>query len=69
MWYRKKHPFSLSIVQLNADNSFVKKFDSIRDVERFLGYDSSQICKVLKGKRKQAYGYKWKYAKDYGSTT
>ena len=33
--------------------------------ERILGYNSSQICKVLKGKRAQAYGYKWKYAKDY----
>lgn len=65
----KNHPFSLSIIQLNADDSFVIKFDSIRDVERILGYDSSQICKVLKGKRAQAYGYKWKYAKDYGNPT
>jgi len=65
----KNHPFSLSIIQLNADDSFVRKFDSIRDVERILGYDSSQICKVLKGKRAQAYGYKWKYAKDYGNPT
>lgn len=65
----KNHPFSLSIIQLNTDNSFVRKFDSIRDVERILGYDSSSICKVLKGKRAQAYGYKWKYENEYGNPT
>lgn len=61
----KKHPFSIPIIQLNMDNSFVREYESVREAERVLGIYATDICKVLKGKKKSLKGYKWVYAKDY----
>ena len=40
----------------------INTFNSINEIERLYGFGSSNICKSLKGKIKQAYGYEWEYA-------
>jgi group I intron endonuclease len=44
----------------------LKTFASLREAERFLGkrMSSAHISDVCKGKRKTAYGYKWKFLKE-----
>lgn len=54
---------SKSIIQINPFNGEkIKTFFCIMDVERELGYSNKNINKVLKHKRKTAYGFKWEYA-------
>lgn len=57
--------FSKSILQFSKDNSFIRKWDCIMDVQRELGYDNKQICSCLKNRQKKAKGFKWVYADDY----
>jgi hypothetical protein len=62
---------SISIVQLDIQNNFIKEWDSMMEVERQLGFKNGDISAVCKGAirkgyvRKTAYGFKWKYKKDY----
>lgn len=50
------------IEQLSLDGDVINKFDSIKDVERKLGFNNSNISKACRGKQHTAYGYKWRYA-------
>ena len=43
------------------NNVLVSTFNSVREVTRLLGYESSYISKVCRGERKQAYGFHWSY--------
>ena len=52
---------SIPILQFNLDGKFIKKWDSIIQVERELGFANGNIGKCCKGKKKLAYGYKWHY--------
>lgn len=56
---------SKSILQFSKDNSFIRKWDCIMDVQRELGYDNKQICSCLKNRQKTAKGFKWVYADEY----
>ena len=56
---------SKSILQFSKDNSFIRKWDCIMDVQKELGYDNRQICSCLKNRQKTAKGFKWVYADDY----
>ena len=56
---------SKSILQFSKDNSFIRRWDCIMDVQRELGYDNKQICSCLKNRQKTAKGFKWVYADDY----
>ena len=56
---------SKSILQFSKDNSFIRKWDCIMDVQRELGYDNKQISSCLKNRQKTAKGFKWVYADDY----
>ena len=56
---------SKSILQFSKDNSFIRKWDCIMDVQRELGYSNKQICSCLKNRQKTAKGFKWVYADDY----
>lgn len=49
------------IVQYNMDNSLIKEWDSIMDVERGLGFKNSAISRCCLGGRPTAYGFKWKH--------
>lgn len=54
------------ILQFTLDGDFIRKWDSIKDATFDLrGYKSGRIIDCLKGRDKQAYGYKWGYADDY----
>jgi len=44
------------------ESKIVHTFDSAVDAENNLGIKRANICKVLKGSRKTAGGYEWKYA-------
>ena len=39
----------------------IKEWKSASEIESTLGYDQGLICRCCNGKRKQAYGYQWKY--------
>lgn len=54
------------ILQFTLDGDFIRKWDSIKDATFDLrGCKSGRIVDCLKGRDKQAYGYKWGYADDY----
>jgi hypothetical protein len=55
------HPKSKRIAQYSLDGRFITAYGCIREMSRETGYDSSSVCKTLKGKSKQAYGFVWKY--------
>lgn len=56
-----KNGFSKSVIQFTKDNELIRKWDSMADVKRELGIDSSCISNCCSGKRKTAGGSKWKY--------
>lgn len=49
------------ILQFNIDGIFIKEWDCAKTVENELNIKRSNICKVLKGNRKKAGGFIWKY--------
>ena len=53
--------YSKPVLQFTLDNILVKEYPSIRQAERETGFANSNIIKCCNGKRKQAYGYKWRY--------
>ena len=53
---------SKPILQFTKNGEFIRKWDSILDVERELGINQSNICQCCKGKLKSAGKFKWQYA-------
>ena len=53
---------SIPILQFTKDGAFVKEWSSAKEAERQLGIFQSSICNCLKGHRKSAGGYIWRYA-------
>ena len=62
----KVREFKISVIQLDKNtNEEIACFDSISSAARNLGLTekvASHIADVCRGKRKTAYGYKWKFA-------
>ena len=58
---KRNKKISKPINQYDLDGNFIRTWDSIHQVEKTIGYDSSSICKCLKNKTKTSYGYIWKY--------
>lgn len=54
------------ILQLDADGTVIKKWDSAKSVEDSTGIDAGHISKVCKGQRKSAGGFKWSYDNEGG---
>lgn len=52
---------SKPVLQFTLDDILVKEYPSTKQVERELGFNQGHISACCKGKRKTAYGYKWKY--------
>ena len=50
------------VIQLDKNNNFIRKFDSIQEASLFLKCDASSISKICRGNGKTLKGYKWKYA-------
>jgi hypothetical protein len=64
-----ENPCSIMIVQLNpTTGDVIKIWDAISDVKRKLKIPTTNICKVLKGKRSTAGGYSWVYYDEYMNT-
>lgn len=58
--------FKKKVAQIDKDtDEIIATYDSIADAAIALNKNKSSaspgICKVCKGKKKTAYGYKWKY--------
>ena len=51
------------IIQYTISGKYIKTYKSLRQIERELGYFRANITPCLKGKFKQAYGFKWKYSR------
>lgn len=56
------HNQSCKINQLTLDDELVNVWNSIRQIERELGYKRGGIIRACKGKQEYAYGYIWRYA-------
>ncbi|MER2007417.1 MAG: GIY-YIG nuclease family protein [Psychrobacillus sp.] len=57
--HREGRP-KIPILQYTKDMTFIKEWDSAKDVAREYG-NASNIGLVCKGKRKSAYGFVWRY--------
>ena len=53
---------SIPILQLAKDGTLIKEWQSLNDAYRHLGIPPSNICHCLKGRRKFAGGFVWRYA-------
>lgn len=53
--------FSKPVLQLDLNNNITNRFSSASEAERYLNGRGSHIGCFCLGKRKTAYGYKWKY--------
>ena len=53
---------SIQILQFTKDGGFIKEWQSAKEAERQLGIFHSNICSCLKGYRKFAGGFVWRYA-------
>lgn len=56
------NPKSRAILQCDLNGDTVRQFQSISEAANEIGASSGTLCMALKGKRKTAYGYTWKYA-------
>ena len=57
-----KEKCSKPILQFTKSGEFMKEWPSLRDTYRQLGIPHKNICHCLKGHRKSAGGYIWRYA-------
>ena len=53
---------SIPILQFTKDGTLIKEWPSAREAERQLGISQSSICSCLKGRKKSAGGFVWRYA-------
>lgn len=49
------------IPKLSTDGTLIEEFDSTYDAQAKLGISNSNICACLKGRRKMAGGFLWRY--------
>ena len=49
------------IIQYDMNMNFIAEYESATAIEKTLGYGHSLIARCCKNKRKQAYGFIWKY--------
>ena len=53
------------IVQLDLDNNFIERWNSIIEASEATGICRTNIGECCRGSRKHTKGYKWKYEEDY----
>lgn len=60
--FGKNHNTSKPILKISIDGDIVARYECTREAEEELGfYTNSKISDCANGKRKTAYGFKWKY--------
>lgn len=53
---------AVPIIAFDKAGNFIKEFKSLHEAAEWLGKSgASNICSTLKGQRRSAYGYVWKY--------
>lgn len=60
----RRGPFGRAVVCMDIDGKEIATYSSVRDAGAATGVDNSEICRVAKGTRKSAGGYRWKYAEE-----
>lgn len=45
----------------DMNDNIIREFNSAKEAESTLGFNSSNITNCCRGKYKSMYGYKWKY--------
>lgn len=63
--FGRLHHASIPVDQLSKSGVILKQWESLRHIERELGYPHHHISNVCKGKRISAYGYVWKFASKF----
>ena len=58
--------YSVKVNQYDLDDNFIKTWNSMKEIERTLGFSRGGISKCCRGIYKQAKGYKWKYYEKKG---
>ena len=53
---------SIPIIQFSKSGEFIKEWPSLSEAYRQLGIPQPNICTCLKGRRKSAGGFVWRYA-------
>lgn len=56
---------SKEILQITTDNIIIGVWENMKVASQHFGGHPTNICNVLKGKNKTAFGFKWLYSKDY----
>lgn len=51
----------MKVVQLDINGKEIKTWNSVREIQRELGFHTDKIFKCLRGKRKTYKNYQWKY--------
>lgn len=52
------------VLQYDLEGNLIKKWPSIQEIERKLGYKNQCISGCCLGKQKTSYGYRWEYIKN-----
>lgn len=60
-WGTRNERISKSVIQKSLDGKVIKKWSSLIEIERELGYSHGNICDCCRGKFRQRYGYIWQY--------
>ena len=66
--FGKNNPSSIPVLQFTIDGKLVRKWDCIRDIQRELGIDNTNISRCCRGKQKTAGNFRWCYAVINGFT-
>ena len=53
--------YSVKVNQYDLDGNFIKTWNSLKEIERTLGFSRSGISNCCRGIYKQMKGYKWEY--------
>lgn len=59
--YNSEYSLAKDVIQYSQEGQFIKEWPSTREIERQLGYHTSNISKCCRGIYKQMYGYVWRY--------
>jgi hypothetical protein len=58
----KDKPQSKPVIKMDFSENEIERFESIGQVTEKYGFRKGNIISCMKGKYKQSYGFKWKYA-------
>lgn len=62
----EKHHLSVSVNQYDLKGKLIKTWNCMRDIQRELGFEHTNISRCCRNKQKTAYGFIWRYT--YGDS-